>query len=414
MLLSAALPPSAVAIVPPRVQREAIVPAFSWDTLPVAFHSSASGKPFSAPQIKELARYSMVTIEKFQDLAAVAPASTLTRPYSDPGGLFECQNGSDLGCCGCCAEDEIVAAARAIKAVNPHVVTIAYMNAQISYPWYRAARPLAANASWWLTDASHDGPASSTWKMYDLSVAEAAQSWVDAATNLTATGVIDGVFADGCLKKEGGPNMTPSRIKKVYDGKVAMLRRLQAVLPGPIVCGSSSSGGFMHGLNAVQAENWGIVHKGRTHYGSEEIPMLRAAVKAGVIFQAHGRWACGQTGQQPPCCDATGPPCNCTTTRPRYDDAAVQNEIAAFLVAAGHLSYYVCGSWEDTFSSPLTTSTWLPLYDLPLGAPLTDGVLKNGVWRRSFASGTNATFDTKTERGTVLWGTKEFLRPHRR
>ena len=378
------------------------VPAFSWDTIPVAFHSSASGAPFSAPQIEELARYSMVTIEKFQDLTAVAPASTLKFPYADAGGLFECQNGSDLGRCGCCAEDEIVVAARAIKAINPHVVTIAYMNAQISYPWYRAARAVAANVSWWL-NASHDGPASSTWKMYDLSVAEAAQSWADAAMNLTATGVIDGVFADGCLNKEGGPHMSPSRSKKVYDGKVAMLRGLQAKLPGPIVCGST--GEFMHGLNAVQAENWGIVHKGRTHYASEEIPNLRAAAKAGVIFQAHGRWACGQTGQQPACCDATGPPCNCTTTRPRYDDAAVQNEIAAFLVAAGHLSYYVCGSWEDTFSSP-ATSMWLPLYDLPLGAPLADGVLRNGIWSRSFASGTNATFDTKTERGAVEWATK--------
>ena len=72
---------------------------------------------------------------------------------------------------------------------------------------------------------------------------------------------------------------------------------------------------------------------------------------------------------------------NCTTTRPHYDDAAVlavQNEIAAFLVAAGHLSYYICASWEDTFSSP-ATSTWPPLYDLPLGAPLADGVLRNGI-----------------------------------
>ena len=374
------------------------IPAFSWDTLPVAFHSSASGGPFSAPQIKELARYSMVTIEKFQDLTAVVPASTLAQPYAE--GLFECQNGSDLGRCGCCAEDEIVATARAIKAINPRVLTIAYMNSQISYPWYRAARPVAANASWWLTDAPHDGPASSTWKMYDLSVAEAAQSWADAATNLTATGVIDGIFADGCLRKELGPHISPTRSQKVYDGKVAMLRGLQAKLRGPIVCGSD--GQFLHGLNAVQAENWGLARKGRTHYGSEEIPMLRAAAKAGVIFEAHGRWACGQSGQQPACCDATGPPCNCSTSRPHYNDAAVQSEISAFLVAAGHLSYYVCGSWEDTFSSP-TTSTWLPLYDLPLGAPLADGILENGVWRRSFSGGTNVTFDTNTERGAVEW-----------
>ena len=42
-----------------RVGRSGL-PPFSWDTLPVAFHSCNSTAPWTADKIEELARYSMV------------------------------------------------------------------------------------------------------------------------------------------------------------------------------------------------------------------------------------------------------------------------------------------------------------------------------------------------------------------
>ena len=374
-------------------------PPFSWDTLPVAFHSCTSAAGLSVAQAAQLARFSMVTIEKYQDIAAVAPGSTLSPPYADPGGLYACQNGSDLSRCGCCAEDEIVTAARAIKAVDPTVVTLAYLNTQIVYPWYRAARPVATHPSWWLAGNNHDGPNGSTWHTVDLTVPEAAAAWQRTATNLTTTGAIDGVFADGCMKRESGPGLTPARTAALYKAKHDMLRGLQAALPGPIVCGSN--GEFLPGVDAVQAEGWGVEEGGKTHFARLEIPLLMKAAAAGVVFQAHGRAVCGQSGEHPPCCEQ--PPCNCTTPPPDYRDAAVQTELAAFLVAAGPYSYYVCGSWEDTLGND-SSSAWMPVYDLPLGEPLSHATLgDDGVWRRSFASGTNVTFDTKAEKGSVQW-----------
>ena len=75
-------------------------------------------------------------------------------------------------------------------------------------------------------------------------------------------------------------------------------------------------------------------------------------------------------------------------------------EIAAFLIAMGERCYYVCGSWEN--SDP--ASAWLPVFDLPLGAPLSNATLDaRGVWRREFASGTRAEFDTNTNVGRVFW-----------
>ena len=87
-----------------------------------------------------------------------------------------------------------------------------------------------------------------------------------------------------------------------------------------------------------------------------------------------------------------------------YHDPAVQTELAAFLVAMGKYSYYVCGSWENY---PANMSTWNPVYDLPLGKPQGDALLdKDLVWRRTFSSGTSVSFDTKTNTGLVSWASR--------
>lgn len=111
---------------------------------------------------------------------------------------------------------------------------------------------------------------------------------------------------------------------------------------------------------------------GRYHFASREIPMAMAAAPAGLVFQAHGRAACGASG---PGCER--PPCPAPAV-PGHDEPAVQTEIAAFLVAMGEHAYYVCGAWENE-----PAATWrFPLYDLPLGRPLSNATLEGGVWRR--------------------------------
>ncbi len=44
-----------------------------------------------------------------------------------------------------------------------------------------------------------------------------------------------------------------------------------------------------------------------------------------------------------------------------------------------------------------------PLFERPLGKPVSDAVKKHGVYHRSFASGTTVTFDTSTNKGKVAW-----------
>ena len=63
-------------------------------------------------------------------------------------------------------------------------------------------------------------------------------------------------------------------------------------------------------------------------------------------------------------------------------------------------SYYACSTgwqWPDNWN------VWYPDYDKPLGEPLGDAVKTNGVYKRGFKSGTNVTFDTKTNTGKIEW-----------
>merc|ERR550539_1862316 len=167
---------------------------------------------------------------------------------------------------------------------------------------------------------------------------------------------------DGCIKSPGRVN------SNYFPGKKDVMTRLQREVPGPLVCGSN--GAVLEGIAASQIQNWGK----NKDWSKREIPMPQRAVSKGVMFQAHG-----------PC------PSN-------VSDPLVINNLAAFLVAAGPYSYYMCGGWNGA------STEWYPIYDYPLGEPLSNATLADGVYSRSFSHGTSVTFDTNTETGSITWG----------
>lgn len=198
---------------------------------------------------------------------------------------------------------------------------------------------------------------------------EVAAAFQRQCTDMTATGAVDGCFVDGC-EATPGP-LSPQTHAAYGSAKPAALAQLQQRVPGMVICGSG--GGFLPGMGATQVQNWGK----HGDYSQREIPMLQRAVAAGVVFEAHGSAVCAHGGD------------------PHH--AAVQTELAAFLVAVGPHSYYMCGGWGGT------VPTWYPVYDQPLGAPVANATLDDGVYRRAFTSGTRVTYDTKSETGTIEW-----------
>ena len=76
------------------------LPEFSWDALPVFFHSSNTSGLYSQQALQIIAKFQMVTIEKWQS--------------------FDVKDIDD--------EDDMVAVMKAVKKVNPNVATYFYMN----------------------------------------------------------------------------------------------------------------------------------------------------------------------------------------------------------------------------------------------------------------------------------------------
>jgi hypothetical protein len=70
---------------------------------------------------------------------------------------------------------------------------------------------------------------------------------------------------------------------------------------------------------------------------------------------------------------------------------------------AGH--YFGAGAWTCDHTSREGVK-WLPEYDMPLGAPLAAATLdaSTGIYRRQFAFGTNVSYDSKLDTGSIEWG----------
>eukprot|EP00035_Acanthoeca_spectabilis_P016691 m.346896 g.346896 ORF g.346896 m.346896 type:complete len:248 (+) comp16561_c0_seq66:3472-4215(+) len=230
------------------------------------------------------------------------------------------------------------------------------MNSVISYPWYRAARANLRNESWWLRNTSggllnnvHEDP-TETWYTWDFSHPEVGELWATACLNMTKTGAIDGCFMDGCSLT---PSPLPEPVATAYmANKPLWMAQLQKKVPGILICGSGGS--TRPGVAGSQVQNWGK----HGDYATREIPMLQNAVAEGVVFEAHA--ACGSGN---------------------ISDPYEQTKIAAFLVAAGSHSYYMCGGWSSA------TVDWYPVFDLPLGPPLGNATLEDGVYTRKFPKG---------------------------
>jgi len=345
-------------------------PPFSWDTLPVAWHSdNGDSHQWTDDELHTLAKYSAVTFEKTQGGNFFPP---------EVGGHkgLTCQNGTDTSGCGCCEEDYLIRAAKVLKSVRSDLHVYAYVNSVIAYPWYAGAQRLLQNENLWLRDVNgtllnniHMNPIE-TWYTWNHGVPEAAQIFKDQCKNMTDSGYIDGCFVDGCTKIPGPlDNATDAAYRAA---KPELLAELEEEIPGVLICGSN--GKTYPGTSGSQIQNWGS-HGG--HFSTREIPMLQEAVLGGKMFEAHGSAVC-QHGSDP-------------------DHQSVQNELAAFLVAAGKYSYYMCGGFFGT------KPTWYSLYDRPLGAPVADAEFKDGIYTRTFASGTTVTFNTSSETGSIVW-----------
>jgi hypothetical protein len=330
------------------VTTEGVQPQFSWDTLPVFFHSSNASGLYSAEAVNTIAKYSMVTIEKWQS--------------------FDVKTIDD--------EDAMVLAMKAVKDINPKVATYFYMNSFKDRPeMTRMARQLSQHPTWYLVDSNGTRVKNGQgYYAFDMSNPEVRNWWKTTCLNATKYANGDGCFCDSSqhIDSQGfKPRLSPQKEKAFGEGILALTKEVQEALGNDkLLIGKVPNQPY---VKAVQIEFFVPSNKSITE--------LLGGAGSGQVIQAHKGLSMKPSG--------------CT--------GDLTDVIAAFLIAASENCYFGCGDW-NTSGNNTDPLTWRKEYDMPLGAPLAPATYSNGMWSRQFKHGTKVTFDTSTNKGTIVWG----------
>ena len=321
------------------------LPLFSWDTLPVFFHSCNETGPYSKESLKTIAKYAMVTIEKSQ--SRLLP-------------------GDD--------EDEMMHVMRMVKEVNPNVATFFYMNSfKDRVAMTRMSRELNQHPDWFLRDSNGTKVKTIPQGLYayDVSNPEVRQWWQNTCLNALKATNGDGCFCDSSqhVNETFKPPLSPEKEKAWGDGLLQLTKDVQNALgDDKLLIGKTANQPY---VKAVMIEYF--------RPSNDSIVELMLGVEVGQVVEAH-----------------------VPITQNCHED--LTDYIAAFLIGAGKYCYFGCGIWS-TENDNDQAFFWKPEYDKPLGAPTGPATYNNGIWRRKFSHGTSVKFDTSTNTGTIEWGT---------
>jgi len=346
-------------------------PKFSWDTLPVFYHSSNKTGPYTDDAIAFLAKnFPMVTIEKFQGPCGYGP------------------NASPA----CHQESLIIAELKRVKTLNPNVSGIFYYNSVLDFPQYDLHGIMLKNPDWLLKNEQNEivkitGGGGHSCDVFDFSVAAARQIFIEECVNATKSGFVDGCFVDravdGCPTdrvdqnaaipcRQGGTggaacryklNISDEKLSTYFDGHIQMLKDLQkAIGEGPII--ANHAYGPPHDSIIAGDANFAMIEGFGAN--NESIKQLLWSAANGRGVQAHAK---------------------------KTDE----DILAAYLIGAGYRAYFGMGSWNN----PDPAAHWDPIFAKPLGAPLADATLQGSVYTRHFENKISVTFDISTNKGNI-------------
>ena len=340
---------------------------FSWETLPVFFHSANASGPWSAAAARQIARYGLATFEK--DHAMLLPS----------GGR---------------QSEEIAgpAACRQLSTLSTEVDTFFYLNSVIDWPTnFNLHSLMVENPAWRLKNRSGMDLKNPEW-LYNLSVPAMQEAWIAECVSAVRQGCT-GCFIDQANVAQGVPTWpVSSPVSEAY--RKAHMGTMSALATA--LHRTDNYAIFNH--LGVQGYNTTTMMIEDFACSEHCISVLQTVVQRGFTVEAHaGHW-----------------PVNNTCL---HGDI---NAMVAFLVAAGNYSYYHCSAAPTVWSSdpawPNAPDSWLdwrPEYDLPLGAPLGPAeqsasprrshASNASVWTRRFASGTHVEFDGASGVGTIWW-----------
>jgi hypothetical protein len=362
-------------------------PLFSWETLPVFFHSSVlNSLTWNSSDLSIITRFPVVTIEKWQGCN-----STVGCYVPGPQSASESASAESAGLSCPTQQDAALATAKLLKQMRPNISVAIWFDSLRIYSqrnynpdildieWQSCVRNavtpfLETHGDYLLKNSSGKYAEEAYLKahVYDHTQEYVREFWKQACLNMTSTGYIDGCGADA--SQQPGSYITglaPSVAAAWTEGHI------QAV--GNATEAVSAQGGFVLGKleNQLGVSTNGVLQEGCTA-GNATITTLRAAAAAAKAANTRYIYECHTNG--------------------------TPDDMAAFLIGAGEDQYFGFGTWVSPSGG--VGYAWLPEFENALGAPTADAEYDASaqVWSRAFASGTKVTFDLKTNKGTISWG----------
>eukprot|EP00041_Stephanoeca_diplocostata_P015780 m.302708 g.302708 ORF g.302708 m.302708 type:complete len:480 (-) comp20150_c0_seq1:280-1719(-) len=357
-------------IAPTLIPQVPVVAKWNWSTIPTAFHGANKSGYYTSDTIATLATFHMVTVEKWYTPCA--------------------SQGPTQGPPSCAVEEKIEGLLAKINAINPNTIGILYLNSMFDFQFYtlhgllleaeqRGMTSFLRDEHGEILSLCNDGDVYCNITTFDWTQPHVRDLWLETMTNATATGSVDGIFADHSAQEH-------IQIGAPTNGQK----------PNQLCNGVAHKGRQCYNFTAEFTASFNSWHTWMTNKSQD---MLSKSTNGPVINGPHARY---QTA--------------CT-----FDD--IRETIAAgYVYIEVNKGFDPHSPGEDCIAAflasveegiYLTHFSAIPYafaeQSYPLGAP--DGPAKeitpgSEVWHRTFASGTEVWFDNNKgkQNGTVKWG----------
>ena len=387
LALSAALTFPLLAAEPTPAQEANRLPAFSWDRVPQYMHIRKA-KNFTEDEIKYLATFPLVTFEK----------TTGSETFKS-------------------TEDGTLAAAKAVKEVNPSTKILYYRNVMVHYGTYKANEAIEKMPGAFLVASNGKTKlVRNLCEAYDLSSPQVREWWTDHAKQVCADPAIDGLFLDGNIKvlSSGYLKREIGKEKKAaqFDGYETMMRETrQAIGPDKIMLANVLRTGQSKndGLEAIKLFDGSYIEGFEIATNPEQ--KKNNVARGMVAFQKAARegfmiaFTAGLSELNTEEGDLN--PEKTDEIRKGLGKNADYSKrfnylLALFLVCAEKHSYFLA---HDSYVVNKKNKVWMKRpaeFDRPLGAPKGPAVQDGYIYTREFAHA-KVRLDIENEVGEIEW-----------
>ena len=387
LALFAALAITAHAEGEPSVPAPNHLPEFSWDRVPLYMHIRKA-KNFTQDEIKYLATFPLVTFEK----------TTGSETFK-------------------CTEDGTLAAAKAVKEINPSTKILYYRNVTVHYGTYKANAEIDKVPGAFLVgkEGKTKLNLNGKYEAYDLNDPQVREWWVGNVKQLCADPLIDGVFLDGIVKVLSLGYMVrdigKERKAALVEGyKTMMTETRQAIGPDKIMLANVLRVGTPdNGLEAIKQFDGSYLEHFETfgekvasrNYLAQSIETFQKAAREGYMIAM----TVGLSEM-----DTEDGERNLHKTD-EIRKGLGENEdyskrfnylLSLFLVCAEKHSYFLA---HDSYVVNRKNKTWMTRpaeFDRPLGPPKGPAVQDGYIYTREFADA-KVRVDIDNQVGEIEW-----------